>query len=116
VLSILKQGLVVPPSNASHCCGRMFGDGVYFSDQSTKSLNYSYGYWDSGQRDQNCYMFLADVAMGNSYIPQGHSSRTLPSKFNSIFAKGGVSGVTNNEMIVPSTNQCNLKFLVNFSS
>ncbi|WP_430326539.1 hypothetical protein, partial [Salmonella enterica] len=43
VLSIMKGGFVIPPSNASHVTGRMFGNGVYFSDQSTKSLNYAYG-------------------------------------------------------------------------
>ena len=41
----------VPPANASHCTGRMFGNGVYFSDQSTKALNYAYGYWGGGDRD-----------------------------------------------------------------
>ena len=38
VLSILKGGLIIPKSSAGHVTGRMFGDGVYFSDQSTNPL------------------------------------------------------------------------------
>lgn len=117
VLSILKGGLVIPPSNAGHCTGRMFGDGVYFSDQSTKSLNYSYGYWNGGSRDNNCYMFLADVAMGREYIPSSTYGRSnLPMNgYDSTFAKAGQSGVMNNEMIVYNTNQCKLTYLIEFS-
>ena len=40
LLSILRAGFTIPPANAPHVTGRMFGNGVYFSDQSTKSLNY----------------------------------------------------------------------------
>lgn len=113
LLSILKSGLVIPPSNAAHCTGRLFGDGIYFSDQSTKSLNYSYGYWDGGQRDSNCFMFLADVAMGKMYTPAG-GIRKIPPGYNSCFAKAGQSGVVNNEMIVYDTRQCNLVRLIEF--
>ncbi len=114
LLSIMSKGLIIPPSNAAYCTGRMFGNGVYFSDQSTKSLNYSYGYWGGGQRDNNCYMFLCDVAMGKPYVPNGYG-RTAPKGYDSTFAKAGASGVHNNEMIVYRTGQCNLIYLVEFS-
>lgn len=115
VLSILKQGLVIPRSNAPHVCGRMFGDGLYFSDQSTKSLNYATGYWHGGKgRNNNCFMFLADVAMGKAYTPS-RSSSNLPMKgYDSTYAIGGKSGVQNNEMIVYNVNQANLTYLVEF--
>ncbi len=114
LLSILKGGLVIPKANASHVTGRMFANGCYFSDQSTKSLNYSQGYWSGGSRDNNCYMFLADVAMGKMYTPTG-PSQYLPKKgYDSTFAKAGQSGVMNNEMIVYSIDQCNLTFLCEF--
>ena len=113
LLSILKGGLMIPKSGAPHVTGRMFADGVYFSDQSTKSLNYSQGYW-SGSRDNNCYMFLADVAMGKAYTPPG-PTQNLPKKgYDSTFAKAGQSGVINNEMIVYSIDQCNLTYLCEF--
>ena len=113
IISIMKKGLIIPPATASYCTGRMFSNGLYFSDQSTKSLNYSYGYWDSN-RDSNCYMFLADVLMGKEYVPY-RSCSTFPNGYDSIFAKAGKSGVINNEMVVPNTNQANLKYLIEFT-
>ena len=115
ILSILKAGLVIPPYNSSHCTGRMFGNGLYFSDQSTKALNYSYGYW-GGSQDNNCFMFLADVAMGKAYSPTNRYGETFPKAgYDSTSVKGGNAGVCNNEMIVYKTSQANLKYLVEFS-
>jgi len=114
ILSILSKGMIIPPANASHCAGRMFGDGLYFSDQSTKSLNYAYGFWDGGSRDNVCYMFLVDVAMGKHYTPRSWSERLPKSGYDSTFAKAGVSGVRNNEMIVYKTAQAKPRYLVEF--
>ena len=114
LLSILKGGLVIPKSGQGHVTGRLFGDGVYFSDQSTKSLNYSHGYWSRGSGyDNNCYMFLADVAMGREYMPS-YCEKHLPKGYDSMFAKANQSGVMNNEMIVYSLDQCNLTYLCEF--
>lgn len=128
VMSILSKGLFIPPINDAsiRIAGRMFGDGCYFSDQSTKSLNYSQGYWDrSSPRDNNCFMFLADVAMGNEFHPRTHGpagvreayfgKNRLGSPYNSINVRGGTAGVVNNEMIVWKLNQINLKYLCEFS-
>lgn len=113
ILSIMKAGLIIPPSSAGHCTGRMFGNGVYASDQSTKALNYAYGYW-SGKRTSKCYMFLVDFAMGKEYNPNTYS-RSLPKAgYDSTFAKGHQCGLRNNEMIVYNTNQVKLKYLVEF--
>ena len=114
LLSILKSGFMIAPASAAHCTGRMFGNGAYFSDQSTKSLNYAYGYWGSGGRDENCFMFLCEVAMGKSYTPKSWQETLPKSGYDSTFAKSGVSGVGNNEMIVYHTNQVNPTLLVEF--
>jgi len=117
VLSILSKGMYIPPATASHCTGRMYGNGVYFSDQSTKSLNYAYGYWDGNGKDNHCFMFLFDVVMGKMYIPlAGRNARkNLPkSGYDSTFAKAGESSVINNEMIVYDVAQCCPKYLVEF--
>lgn len=114
VLSILKGGLVIPKSNSGHVTGRLFGDGLYFSDQSTKSLNYAQGYWGHGSTDNNCFMFLADVAMGKAYTPT-YCQKDIPSGYNSFYAKANVSGVRNNEMIVPNVYQANLTYLIEFT-
>lgn len=117
ILSILKGGLTIPKSNASHVTGRLYGDGAYFSPtKSSKSLNYSMGYWDGKARDQFCFLFLADVSMGSSYIPTGKYDGSYPkSGYDSVWAKEGKSGVINDECIVYNTNQCNLTYLVEFS-
>jgi poly [ADP-ribose] polymerase len=116
ILSIMKQGLIIPRYDSRFCAGRLYGNGVYFSDISSKSLNYSYGFWD-GKKEEHCFMFLANVAMGKIYTP---SSSSIASKYpvngyDSTFAKGGISGVINNEMIVYRTTQCNLHRLVEFT-
>ena len=119
LLSILKGGLIMPSSSSSNVTGKMFSgypgkEGLYFSDQSSKSLNYAYGYW-SGKRDNNCFMFLADVKMGKYHVPAGPSS-SLPKKgCDSTFAKAHKSGVYNNEMIVYSVEQVNLTHLIEYA-
>lgn len=115
VLSILKSGLILPGSlSTMQIAGAMFGNGLYFSDQSTKSLNYSYGYWDRSSRDKNCFMFMFDVAMGEYYVPKG-SYESLPKRgYDSTFAKASLSGVMNNECIVYRTSQARPRYLIEF--
>lgn len=122
LLSILKVGLIIPPSQSHHCTGRLFGDGLYFSDQSTKSLNYAMGA-APGQSRANFnryFMFLADVAMGKAYSPTRSSTYDCPRGYDSVFAKAGSSmgygSLRNNEMIVYKTAQANLVYLVEFRS
>ena len=114
LLSLLKSGFYIAPRNAPYVTGRMFGNGVYFSDQSTKALNYAFGYW-GGQSDNNCFMLLNDVAMGREFTPSGPSQSLPMAGYDSAFAKANVSGVANNEMIVYNLNQINPKYLVEFS-
>jgi len=117
VLSILKIGLVIPPSSSSHVTGRMYGNGAYASSQSTKALNYATSFW--GGKDVGRYfMFLLDMAMGNPFVPGksrwGTSSNRYPvDGYDSTWAKPG-TGVMNDERIVYKTNQVNLKYLIEF--
>jgi poly [ADP-ribose] polymerase len=117
LLSILKGGLIIPRSNAPHVCGRMYGDGIYGANNSTKSLNYSIGFW-GGQRSKytNNFLFLADFAMGNTYKTQNTLSKA-PQGYDSVWAQRGRgsssgSGLYNEELIVYTLNQCTLKYLV----
>lgn len=117
LLSIMKRGFVLPKNLGSTgaITGAMFGSGLYFSDQSSKSLNYSYGYWDGRGADNNCFMFVVDVAMGKSFTPRGPQNFAgPPAGYDSIFAIGGQSGVMNNEMIVFRTGQANITHLIEF--
>jgi len=117
LLSILKGGLVIPRSSDPHVCGRMFGDGLYFSDQSTKSIRYATGSWTRGGNTSRVFMFICDVSMGKEYTPRGYQNGrfSIPRGYDSCFAKGGQSGVQNNEMIVYKTNQADLVYLVEFT-
>jgi poly [ADP-ribose] polymerase len=119
LLSILKHGLIIPRSGGSYqLTGRMFGDGLYFSSESSKSLNYSCGYWDKTSKlETNCFMFLADVAMGRPFVSGYRGTSGYPvSGYDSVWAKPGQSGVRNHEMIVYDTKQANLTTLVEFSN
>ncbi|MAL05476.1 MAG: hypothetical protein CMH36_01370 [Microbacterium sp.] len=126
VLSILARGLYVPPVKGSgiHIAGRMFGDGVYLSRSSTKSLNYSTGFW-GGSRAGSTFMFLTETAMGNEYRPGAQYSPRIPAlarsskdargqSYDSINVKPGTGGVRNHEAIVWDPMQVKLAFLVEF--
>ncbi len=123
VLSILRKGIMIRPEKdigTVQINGKMFGYGAYFSDESTKSLNYSYGYWDGNSRDENCFMFLSNVAMGNSHVTDRFGSYSnnhiqRSGQHDSIFAKGGTS-VRNNEMIVWEEDQINMRYLCEFGA
>jgi poly [ADP-ribose] polymerase len=109
LLSLLRGGYVIPGRSSSIAVtGRMYGDGVYFSDQSTKSLNYATGsapgqYGHSGS--QRKFMIFNDVAMGRIFRATHSFSGGCPVGFDSCFAEAGKSGVRNNEMIVFKTYQ-----------
>jgi len=115
-LSILRQGLIIPPANSSHCTGRLGGNGIYGTDISSKALNYATNYWNGSGSTDKIFMFLCDFAMGKSYISKGYGDYKTPREgFDSTFMEGGRYGLMNNEMIVYSTFQVNLKYLLEFS-
>jgi poly [ADP-ribose] polymerase len=115
ILNILRTGLKISPPRTANRAGAMFGNGVYFSDQSTKSLNYATDYWHGGGNSQRgFFMFLAAVAMGNYHVPSGQRSSPPPKGYDSYFAQARKSGVANNEMIVFREDQFLLTRLVEF--
>jgi poly [ADP-ribose] polymerase len=134
LLSILRKGLYVPPTSGTsiQTNGRMFGDGVYLSNQSTKSLNYSSGFWSNGRSggssSSNCFMLLNDVAMGSEYRPTyggfdariPKEARTTLNKFgknfNSINVRAGHGGIRNHEAIVWNADQVRVRYLVEFGA
>ncbi len=114
LLSILKNGFIVPKRNQGiQITGRMFGDGVYFSDQSTKALNYQGGTTWGGQASQRPFMLLSDVAMGKSFMAQRGFSGGCPRGYDSTFAKAN-GAVRNNEMVIYNLNQIRCRFLCEF--
>lgn len=116
LLSILKGGLQIPKANSAHCTGRMFGDGIYTSIQSTKALNYATDFWNkSGARNQRTFMFLTEAALGKMNEPKTRG--TFPRKgFDSTWVAAGSCGVMNHECVVYDTKQINLKYLCEFGT
>lgn len=115
LLSILRGGLIIPPASSAHCTGRMFGNGIYTSLQSTKALNYATDFWNkSGAKNQRTFMFLCQAALGKIHQPKS-SGRAFPvSGTNSTWVEAGTAGVRNHECIVYDTAQINLKYLAEF--
>ena len=113
ILSILKNGLIIPPTSCATYSGRAFGDGIYFANNSTKSLNYSIGFWGGSIRNKfnNAFLFLANVAMGKTYEATYGVSNGAPKGYDSIYAKKG-SGLYNDEFIVYDLAQASLTYLV----
>ncbi|MDJ0724655.1 MAG: WGR domain-containing protein [Prochloraceae cyanobacterium] len=115
LLSILRQGLIIPPANAVYCTGRMFGNGIYGSEQSTKSLNYATNYWNqSGNSNQKVFMLLCDFALGKEYHPQNLNVSYPVSGYDSTYIAPGNANIINQESIVYNTDQVNIKYLCAF--
>lgn len=113
LLNILRSGLKIQPPSTAKISGALFSSGLYFASASTKSLNYSYGYW-SGKRESSVFLFLADVAIGRYFVPSGKMNNPPPSGYDSYWAKPGKSGIINDEYIVPKEYQHNLTYLLEF--
>ncbi len=115
ILSIIKNSLLLPKQSPGQVTGYMFGQGLYFGNQSSKSLGYVDSmYWAGGKKtsDNLVYMFLADVALGNYQIPKGPTSKNPDKGFDSYWAKSGQSGVMNDEIIIFNNNQIKLTHLL----
>jgi len=112
ILSISKNGLIIPPVNAAHVCGRMFGNGVYGAINSTKSLNYSLGYWGGrGTQYNNAFLFVMDMAMGTPQNVTSSKYNGADKGYDSVWAKKGQS-LYNDELITYNLNQVTIKYLV----
>jgi len=113
LLSILRQGLIIPSSGSGHVTGRMYGDGIYASSVSTKALNYATSFWGSGGSTDRTFMFLLDMAMGKYYDAKDWGGSYPKSNTDSTWARAG-RALRNDEMIVYRLDQCNLTHLVEF--
>lgn len=121
-LSILKTGLVLRPTNAV-ITGKMFGYGVYFADQFSKSLNYTslMGASWAGGRQKEAYLAIYEVHVGKQLVIDQHetwcydlNADTLPQRgkhLDSVFAQRGKS-LLKNEFIVYNQDQSTIRYLV----
>jgi poly [ADP-ribose] polymerase 2/3/4 len=116
ILSIMMNGLIIPPCNAPGVTGRAFGNGIYGAHHSTKSLNYSTGWWSgSKNRYDNSFLFIVRFAMGKTFITH-HSISHVPAGHDSTWAKSGSgSSLYNDEYIVYKLPQATITHLIEMS-
>jgi poly [ADP-ribose] polymerase 2/3/4 len=121
-LSILKTGLVLRPTNAI-ITGKMFGYGIYFADQFSKSLNYtslSGSSW-AGGCESEAYLAIYEVHVGKQLILSQHETwcydlnaetlRKRGKRLDSVYAQRGKS-LLKNEFIIYNSDQCTVRYLV----
>ncbi|GAB3772164.1 hypothetical protein GCM10028818_12040 [Spirosoma horti] len=121
-LSILKTGLMLRPANAI-ITGKMFGYGIYFADQFSKSLNYTSlngSVWANGRQNE-AYLAIYEVHVGEQLALTQHEPqhmtldadalKRLDARYDSVFARQGVS-LQKNEFIVYNPAQCTVRYIV----
>jgi poly [ADP-ribose] polymerase len=114
---ILKKGLLIRPSGVV-LCGNAYGNGIYKSSNSTKSINYTSincSYWAKGS-DNKAYLFLSDAILGNTYMAKNSGNYSLNSikPNHSLWARAGKQ-LINDEMILYKTDQHTMKYLLEFT-
>ena len=108
MVGILSRGLLIAPKSAP-VTGYMFGKGIYFADQSSKSAQYSL-MWANNRRPFG-YLFLADVALGKVKKETGPLYREeAPHGYHSVQGCKGQS-LVHNEFIIYQTAQCTLRYI-----
>lgn len=122
MIGITTKGLLIRPSGVVHA-GSMYGDGIYWATNSTKSINYTDAdgsYW-AGGKAKIAYLFLADVVFGKQQVVSYSSMYTKNSikPNHSVWAKAG-SAVYNDELITytPSgkDQQHRIKYIIEFET
>jgi len=117
ILGICKHGLLMRPPGV-YITGSMFGNGLYFADQSSKSEQYSFGRYGGGSgKADTFFMFVTDVALGT--IKEYEDAQTHltkpPSGYDSVQGKKG-RWLVHNEFIVYSIHQHILQYLIEFKT
>jgi len=119
LLSIILGGLIIPPLSSGDnytIAGRMFGNGIYGANSSTKSLNYSTGYWSGRQNKfDNVFLLRITFAMGKVYEISGSCAGGPPGGYDSLAAYASKTGLRNDEFIVYSLEQCTITHLIELS-
>lgn len=112
LLGILSSNLKLPNTlNNVVKTGAMFGPGLYFANNCTKSANYSFGFWN-GKKVNRAYIFICEVALGNVYeVNDSNYFNKAPNGYNSVKGCKGPH-LYNNEFIVYNENQVKIKYIV----
>jgi len=116
LIGITRNGFLIRPSGAV-LTGAMYGNAVYFG-MFSKAANYASvrsSYWAQGNDDTG-FVFLSDVALGKQKVA-GYSGRYTLNNIkpcHSVWAKGGHSGVINDEFMVYNPAGKNQQHKINY--
>jgi poly [ADP-ribose] polymerase 2/3/4 len=118
ITGILKQGLIIRPSGVV-INGSMYGSGAVYFGFGSKSANYTSiksSYWAKGSDDRG-FLFITDCALGSQLVAKGPYQYTESNikPHHSVWAKGGVSGVINDEFMLYRTDQHSFRYLLEFT-
>lgn len=114
LVGILSSHLKMPNSLPNvQKTGAMFGPGIYFANNSSKSYNYSSGSWgNTRNKYTTAYLFVTEVALGNvKKVDDATYFRQAPSGYDSVMGCKG-RNLYNDEFIVYRENQVRIKYLV----
>jgi poly [ADP-ribose] polymerase len=117
ILGICKHGLLMRPPGV-YVTGSMFGNGLYFADQSSKSEQYAFGRYGGGSgKGESYFMFVADVALGKikKYQNSQSSLTKAPPGYDSVQGEKGYS-LVHNEFIIYDIKQHLLQYLIEFKT
>lgn len=114
---ILSSNLRLPKSLGSGVVitGAMFGPGIYFASQSTKSSQYSCSrFGGSVNKYPSAFMFVAGVALGKvKEVENSHYFHEAPNGYHSVRGVQGRS-LLHDEYIVYRENQQELRYIIEF--
>lgn len=111
ILSILKSGLQPSPPSTAAIAGKMFLNGVYGSKTSSKSLGYTLGRWGQSYGDSG-WLIVCEFIMGTPYYPTTYGIKSMPLGYDSCWALPNKTGLLNDELIVYSSDQIKMKYLI----
>ena len=113
VIPIIEQGLKIRPTGNFNFSGKVYGDGIYFSEVTSKSLGYT-GY------DNDKVLLIYKVFIGNPFVYKGwyrgndfdlNYNELKQRGYNSTFVEAG-NGLLNSEIIVYKEEQCYLEYII----
>lgn len=124
ITGLLRKSFLLPKQLVGvSITGALFGDSVYLASDWKKSAGYTslenscYSSGSGAIKGRKAFMFLVDAVLGNMHIaPYKKSFISPPAGFHSVYGKGGVSGILNDEHMVYNTDQVKLSYLIEFSA
>jgi poly [ADP-ribose] polymerase len=118
LVGILSSYLKLPHNVGSDVVktGAMFGPGIYFASDCTKSANYAFGSW-AGRPNKypTAFLMICEVALGNIHkVSSGQNFRQPPNGYHSVMGQKGAN-LYNNEFVVYRPDQVRLKYIIEVS-